>query len=140
MQIAAVSTMLKPWRNRRQYIKYIGIKGRLTQFIKDWVRTVLIETLLLFLIAKLCRKSWDIKNRKIFVVWILASTVTLPLLRFVLPIFFSNYRIYVIFWEVLVTAIEVFIIKYSLKIDRKMAIFASVACNLCSFLIWLFIF
>ena len=121
-------------------IKYIGIKGRLTQFIKDWLRTVLIETLLLFLIAKLCRKSWDIKNRKIFVVWILASTVTLPLLRFVLPIFFSNYRIYVIFWEVLVTAIEVFIIKYSLKIDRKMAIFASVACNLFSFIVWLFIF
>ena len=102
--------------------------------------TVLIETIILFLIAKFCRKSWSIKNRKILVTWILASTVTLPLLWFVLPIFFSNYWVYVIFWEILVTVIEIFIIKYSLKIDRKMAIFASIICNLCSFLFWLFIF
>lgn len=111
-----------------------------TSFIKNWVRTVFLETLLLFLIAKLCRKSWTIKNRKIIVTWILASTLTLPLLRFVLPMFFSNYWVYVIFWEIFVTVIEVFIIKYSLKIERKMAILASVACNLCSFLFWLIIF
>lgn len=121
-------------------IKHIGIKVSLTRFIKDWARTVLIETLLLFLIAKLCRKSWSIKNRKIIVTWILASTVTLPLLRFVLPMFFSNYLLYVIIWEILVTVIETFIIKYSLKIERKMAIFTSIICNLCSFIVWLFIF
>ena len=121
-------------------IKHIGIKVSFTRFIKDWARTVLIETLLLFLIAKLCRKSWSIKNRKIIVTWILASTVTLPLLRFVLPMFFSNYLLYVIIWEILVTVIETFIIKYSLKIERKMAIFASIICNLCSFIVWLFIF
>ena len=109
-------------------------------FVRAWLLTILVETLLLFLIAKFCRKSWPIKNRKIFVFWMLASTVTLPLLRFVFPMFFSNYTLYVIFWEILVTVIETFIIKYSLKIERKMAIFASVICNLCSFLIWLFIF
>ena len=109
-------------------------------FVRAWLLTILVETLLLFLIAKSCRKSWPIKNRKIFITWILASTVTLPLLWFVLPMFFSNYLLYVIFWEILVTVIETFIIKYSLKIDRKMAIFASIVCNLFSFLIWLFIF
>lgn len=121
-------------------IKYVGIKGRLTQFIKDWIRTVLVETLLLFLIAKFWRKSWSIKNRKLILTWILASTVTLPLLWFVLPMFFSDYWFYAIFGEILVTVIEVFIIKYSLKIERKMAIFASIICNLSSFLVWLFIF
>ena len=109
-------------------------------FIISWLATVLIETLVLFLIAKFCRKSWPIKNRKIIVVWMLASTVTLPLLRFVLPMFFSNYLLYVIIWEILVTVIETFIIKYSLKIEQKMAIFASIICNLCSFIVWLFIF
>lgn len=109
-------------------------------FLFAWIVTVIIETLALFLIAKFCWKSWSLKNRKIIVTWILASTVTLPLLWFVLPWFFSSYLVYVLFWEILVTAIETFIIKYSLKIERKMAIFASVVCNLCSFLIWLFIF
>ena len=116
------------------------IVGDITQFIKSLVRTVIVETLLLFFIVKLCRKFWSIKNRKIIVTWILASTVTLPLLWFVLPIFFNNYWVYAIFWEIFVMIIETFIIKYSLKIERKMAIFASVVCNLSSFFVWLFIF
>lgn len=120
----------------------IGSENKIEKF-KDFVIarffTVLIETIILFLIAKLCRKSWTIKNRKIIVTWILASTLTLPLLRFVLPMFFSNYWVYVISWEILVTIIETFIIKYSLKIERKMAILASIVCNLCSFLFWLII-
>ena len=116
------------------------MKNYIKKFPNYWLLAVIVETLILFLIAKFCRKSWSLKNRKIFVTWILASTVTLPLLWFVLPMFFSDYLVYVLFWEILVTAIETFIIKYSLKIERQMAIFASVICNLCSFLIWLFIF
>ncbi len=115
-------------------------KNRLIRFWIAWIITILVETMILFLIVKICRRSWSIKNRKIIVTWILASTVTLPLLWFVLPIFFSNYWVYVIFGEILVTAIEVFIIKYSLKVERKMAMFASVICNLCSFLFWLLVF
>lgn len=135
-------SLLKEWNNIKLWKtftkSYIIIK--LIAFLIAWLSTIIIETLLLFFITKLCRKSWYIKNWKIFVTWVLASTVTLPLLWFVLPIFFSNYWIYVIFWEILVTIIETFIIKYSLKIDWKMAIFASAVCNLCSFLFWLFIF
>jgi hypothetical protein len=115
-------------------------KDRLIKFWIAWIITILVETMVLFLIVKICRRSWSIKNRKIIVTWILASTVTLPLLWFVLPIFFNNYWVYVIFGEILVTAIEVFIIKYSLKVERKMAIFASIVCNLCSFLFWLLVF
>jgi hypothetical protein len=36
--------------------------------------------------------------------------------------------------------IEIFIIKYWLKISRGKAILASIICNLCSYLIGLFIF
>jgi hypothetical protein len=68
--------------------------------------------------------------------WILASTITLPLLRFVLPLFIKDGVEYMVIWELLVTIIEVFIIKYWLKISRWKAILASVVCNLCSFLIW----
>ena len=48
----------------------IGNENKIEKF-KDFVIarffTVLIETIILFLIAKLCRKSWTIKNRKIIV-------------------------------------------------------------------------
>ena len=101
--------------------------------------TILIETIVL-LIIKFFRKSWSLKIWKLITTWILASTVTFPLLYFVLPIFFSNYWICMIIWEILATIIETFIIKYSLKIRWGMAIFASILCNLISFLIWLFIF
>ena len=138
-------SFLEDWENSRNLEEYNGapesyIFIKLISFSFARLSTIIIETLILFLISKICRKSWFFKNRKLIITWILASTATLPLLRFVLPIFFSNYRVYVIFWEILVTVIETFIIKYSLKIERKMAVFASVACNLCSFLAWIFMF
>ena len=114
---------------------YIWIK----KFVLSRILTTIIETIVLILISKFCRKSWLLKNWKLLFTWILASTITLPLLWFVIPKFFSNYLVYIIFWEVFVTIIETFIIKYSLKIERKMAIFASILCNLSSFLVWTFI-
>ena len=117
-----------------------NINKYVRNFLLALVVTIIIETLVLFIIAKNCWNSWTFKNRKLCVVWILASSVTLPLLRFVLPIFFKFYLVYVVFWEIFVMIIETFIIKYSLKVERKMAIFASIVCNLCSFLVWLFIF
>lgn len=120
-----------------------GIKlenaGRLTKFLIARILTVVIETIVLFIIAKLFRKEEQISNWRLILTWILASTITLPLLRFVLPLFIKDGVEYMVIWELLVTIIEVFIIKYWLKISRWKAILASVVCNLCSFLIWLFI-
>ena len=129
-------------RNQVKYRDLPALKNKkeLKNFVIAWILTVLIEILVLFIIAKLCWKGWTFKNRKIIFTWFLASTLTLPLFRFVLPLFFSNYWIYVVVWEILVTIIEIFMIKYLLKIKWGMAIFASVLCNLCSFLVWLFIF
>ena len=113
---------------------------KIIKFWIAWIITILIETIILFIIAKLCRKEDQISNWRLILTWIIASTITLPLLRFVLPLFIKVWVEYTVLWELLVTLIEIFIIKYWLKISRWRAILASVVCNLCSFLVWLFIF
>ena len=112
------------------------------RLIKFWIArilTILIETIILFAIAKLFRKKDQISNWRLIFIWILASTITLPLLRFVLPLFIKDGVEYTVIWELLVIFIEIFIIKYWLKISRQKAILASIACNLCSYLLWLLI-
>ena len=113
---------------------------RLVKFLIARLITILIETIVLFAIAKLFRKEDQISNKRLILIWILASTITLPLLRFVLPLFVTDETIYVVVWELAVALIEIFIIKYWLKISRWKAILASVVCNLCSFLFWLLVF
>lgn len=113
---------------------------RLIKFWIAWILTILIETIVLFLIAKLFRKEDQISNWRLILIWILASTITLPLLRFVLPLFVVDWVEYMVIWELAVTLIEIFIIKYWLKVSRGKAILASVVCNLCSFLFWLLVF
>ena len=111
----------------------------LVKFWIAWILTILIETLVLFAIAKLFRKKEEISNLRLLLVWVIASTVTLPLLRFVLPLFIVDGVEYTVVWELLVTLIEVFIIKYWLKILWWKAILASVVCNLCSYALGLLI-
>ena len=105
-------------------------------WIISWLLTIVIETIIIFLMAKLFRKKDKISNWRLFLIWILASTITLPLLRFVVPLFIGYGVKYIIVWELLVTFIEVFILKYWLKISWWKAILASILCNLCSFVIW----
>lgn len=112
------------------------------RIIKFWLArliTILIETIVLFIIAKLFRKEDQISNWRLLLIGILASTITLPLLRFVLPLFIVDGVEYTIIWELSVTFIEVFIIKYWLKVSRGKAIIASILCNLCSYLLGLLI-
>ena len=113
---------------------------RLVKFLIARLITILIETIVLFAIAKLFRKNDQISNWRLILIWILASTITLPLLRFVLPLFITDKVGYTIIWELSVTLIEIFIIKYWLKISRTKAIIASIVCNLCSYLLGLLIF
>ena len=115
-------------------------EDRFIKFWIAWILTILIETIVLFIIAKLFRKKDQIYNWRLILVWVLASTITLPLLRFVLPLFVTDEIIYMTVWELAVTVIEIFIIKYWLKISRERAIIASIVCNLCSFIFWLFVF
>lgn len=114
--------------------------GRVVKFWIARILTILIETIVLFAIAKLFRKEDQISNWRLLSIWILASTITLPLLRFVLPLFVTDETIYMTVWELSVTLIEIFIIKYWLKVSRWKAILASVVCNLCSYLFGILIF
>lgn len=113
---------------------------RLTKFWIALFLTILIETIVLFFIAKIFRKKSQISNWRLFLIGILASTITLPLLRFVLPLFITYGVKYMVIGELLVILIEVFIIKYWLKISRGKAIIASILCNLSSYLLGLLIF
>ncbi len=112
--------------------------NRLMKFWIAWILTIIIETIVLFIIAKLFRKKDHISNWRLILIWILASTITLPLLRFFLPLFVTDETIYMVAWELAVTLIEIFIIKYWLKVSRWKAIIASIVCNLCSYLFGLF--
>ena len=122
-----------------QWIELVN-NNRLIKFLIAWIITILIETVILSIIAKLFWKKNQISNWRIVSIWIIASTITLPLLRFILPLIIVDWVEYTIIWELLVTIIEIFIIKYWLKISRWKAILASVICNLCSYLFGLFIF
>jgi hypothetical protein len=114
--------------------------NRLVKFLVAWILTILIETIVLFAIAKLFRKEEQISNWRLILTWIFASTITLPLLRFVLPLFIKDGVEYMIIWELLVTIIEVFIIKYWLKTSRWKALIASIMCNVFSFIAWIIVF
>lgn len=106
-------------------------------FLKSLLITVILETIILFFLCKLFYKKDNLKTRKIILTWIVASTITLPILRFVLPHIFHNYTIYAIVGEVFVTFVEIFIIKYLLDINRQKSTIASMACNLFSVIIGL---
>ena len=109
--------------------------GKIKEFPFIWLWTIIIETLLLFFMAKIFRKESQISNKKLILFWILTTTITLPLLWFFLPLLIWDWIRYTIIWETLVTAIEAIIIKYWLNISRKRSIIASIICNLFSFLL-----
>ena len=110
----------------------------LIQFSLSRLIAVIIETIILIAIAKLCRKEDQISNRKLILFWILPTTITLPLLRFIFPLLIEEWLWYTIIWELLVTIIEAIIIKYWLRISRRKAILASIICNIASYWAWIF--
>lgn len=117
--------------------KHMLTQDYLIQFWKSLLLTITLETIALFFLCKLFYKKDNLKTWKIILTWILASSITLPILRFVLPHIFHNYTVYAIFGEIFVTFVEVFIIKYLLDINRQKATIASVVCNLFSVIIGL---
>ena len=122
------------------------IKNKVKDFPLYRSLAVIIETLILFFIAKIFRKRneieekiWyeknEISNKKLLLWWILPTTLTLPLLWFVLPLLLWNWILYIIIWEILVMILETIIIKYWLNISWNKAIITSIICNIWSFLI-----
>ncbi len=106
----------------------------------------IIETLVLFFIAKTFRKKdelvqeilyekEEISNKKLLLRWVIPTTITLPLLWFVFPLIIWDWNLYIVVWEILVATIEAIMLKYWLNISRKRAIITSIIWNLFSFLI-----
>ena len=121
--------------------------GKVREFCLFWLFAVIIETLVLFIIAKIFRKKegteeiWyeksEISNKKLLLRWIIPTTITLPFFWFVLPLIMWDWRLYIVVWEILVVVIETIMIKYWLNISRKRAFVASIICNIFSFIILL---
>ena len=111
------------------------IKNKLIEFPIVRFLTIMLETFILFIISKNFRDKEQISNKRIILYWIIPTTITLPLLWFVLPLILWDGIRYIVAWELLVMAIESIIIKYWLKIKRMDAIIASAICNVLSFFI-----
>ena len=125
----------KNWENYEIVLnKTVNIKD-IKKFPFFWLWAIILETLVLFYIAKLFRKENQISNKKLLLFWVIPTTVTLPLLWFVLPLFIWDWPLYIIVWELLVMVLEAIIIKYWLKISRWKAIITSIICNLFSLLV-----
>lgn len=114
--------------------KTINIKN-IKQFPFFWILAIMIETLVLFFIVKLFRENVQISNKKLLLFWIIPTTVTLPLLWFVIPLIMWDWVSYIIVWEFLVVILEATMIKYWLNVSWKKAIIASIICNVFSFAI-----
>lgn len=112
------------------------IKNNLEEFPYAWFVTVIIETLLLFVISKYNWKEEKFSNKKIILFWIIPTTITLPLFWFALPLLMWIWIRYNIIWEILVISLEAIIIKYWLDISRGKAIKASIFCNIISLMLW----
>ena len=122
--------LIKAWRNTTVD------SFTIVRFLISLIISIGVETLILFIIAKLFRKKDQISNKKLILFWVFPTTITLPLLWFVLPLIIWAWVQYIIIWELLVMVIEMVIMKYWLKISRWKAFLASIICNLCSFVIW----
>ena len=114
-------------------------------FLISWLLTIIIETWVLFLFYIFNKKSgntnewwneWEkIWAWKILFTGIFASTLTLPLLRYVFPMFLWYGNFYIGAWETLVFIIEAVLIKYFLNIRWSQAFLISFVCNITSLLI-----
>ena len=114
--------------------KTISIKD-IKKFPFFWILAIMIETLVLFFIVKLFRENVQISNKKLLLFWIIPTTVTLPLLWFVLPSILWDWILYIVVWELLVAVLEAAMIKYWLNASWKKSIIASIICNVFSFAI-----
>jgi len=107
-------------------------------FIAALLFTILIETAMLLLMLRVLKIKRDLKE--LLFAGILASSATLPYLWFVLPSFISPYSFYVAAGEILVILFEALIYAQILKLEMRIALIVSFACNLISFLMGIMLF
>ncbi len=111
------------------------------QFLISLGITIFIETIVLFVLLKKVFKinSEKISNKLILFSGCIASSMTLPYLWFILPMFIRSYNMFVLVGEILIFLIETVIYFFILKLGIKKSLILSFVCNLLSFLIGLMI-
>ena len=107
------------------------------QFLLALLLTLVVETLGLFLLCKILKLK--LKNLNILVTGLIASTLTLPYLWFILPLYLGGLS-YAIVGEILVALVESVLIMFLLKVRYRIALLLSVVVNALSFLLGLVIF
>ena len=110
-----------------------------TRFLISLFLTLTIEVPILFFLIRFFYKNKTISSKKIISSGVIASTLTLPYLWFVLsPYINSNYYVYI--GEVLILCFEALIYNQFLELNIKKSFIVSLICNVVSFVIGLFIF
>jgi hypothetical protein len=109
------------------------------RFLMALVITIAVEVLVVFLLARLAFGLSDVSGWRIVLSAILASSVTLPLLWFVFPMFIAP-RYFVFVGELLVFVIEAILYKVLLRTSFGRAAALSFVANALSFLLGLIIF
>jgi hypothetical protein len=106
-------------------------------FLRALGLSVLVELAVLVAIAKIFK--YDVKLMILLLSGILATTLTLPYLWFLLPAFIKSRLWYLLIGETSVFVIEALIYKLTLKTSYKRAFLTSFACNSASFIVGLMI-
>lgn len=108
-----------------------------TQFLKALAVTCLVETPIVFILAKFVFKKKE--NLRILLVGCITSILTLPYIWFVLrPYLDAHYYIYTV--EFLVTIFEAIMISVLLEMKWYKGLIISFIANLASFLVGLLLF
>ena len=102
------------------------------QFLLALASTLAIEVPVVLLVAHLLPLN-GIRPRKFLIPAVLASTLTLPYLWFVLPAYTHDGGIYIVVGELLVTLIEALIYKSLLSLSYQQVFLLSFIANLASF-------
>ncbi len=103
-----------------------------TQFLISLSLTLIIEIPIVFIFVKVIYKLKELSNLKILIVGLIASTLTLPYLWFVLSPYI-NARYYIFTGELIVVIVEALIYNQLLNIKFKQVLLISLVANLISY-------
>jgi hypothetical protein len=102
-------------------------------FLKSLFITVILETLVLYIIIRHVFKISYIKTWLIILAGITASFATLPYLWFIFPLFLGTKVFYVLISEIFAVMTESFILLGFFRIGYIKTLILSLVCNLISY-------
>jgi len=103
-----------------------------TQFLISLSLTLIIEIPIVFIFVKVIYKLKELSNLKVLIVGLIASTLTLPYLWFVLSPYI-NARYYILTGELIVVIVEALIYNQLLNIKLNKALAISFIANFFSY-------